>query len=407
MLKRLLLLLLTGISSALNAQFKNDNILYTTIDIKELCTALEANKGYLLLDVRTKAEFDDTATAASYNLGHLKGAVNISARELSTRIAEISAYKHKPVFIYCSHSQRSRRAGKMLADSGFTKVFNVNGGITSVYYHSLYQSPCFQRLLETKNPYNFISATELCKKLQSDHSPYLLDVRPDSAFRHISMDAKENAYGAFHRTVNIPLQELRSNWQQVPRQREIVITDIYGEDAALAAKLLCEKGYKRVSVLIEGVDRLIQSDEKEVLCKRSMYQAPVSYPILSTTEFARQYQQNKNVVFLDIRSREEYKNAHTDNWRNIGHMVNAINMPADELQQADKIPGADKNSTIIVYSFGNSPEIYAVADGLYKDGYTRVQVLAGGIFNLRWTAGNEKGYAWLKDLVTDIPEQNQ
>jgi rhodanese-related sulfurtransferase len=151
MLKQFILFLLLGISSGINAQFKNDNVKYTTIDMADLCKALNANNGYLLLDVRTKGEFYDTSSSASYNLGRLNGAVNISVRELGSRIADISNYKDKPVFIYCSHSQRSRRAGKMLADSGFTKVFNVNGGITSIYYNSLYTSPCMRKMLESFN----------------------------------------------------------------------------------------------------------------------------------------------------------------------------------------------------------------------------------------------------------------
>jgi hypothetical protein len=34
-------------------------------------------------------------------------------------------------------------------------------------------------------------------------------------------------------------------------------------------------------------------------------------------------------------------------------------------------------------------------------------VIFGGIFNMRWTAGNVKGQSYLKDFVVDIPEANQ
>lgn len=394
-------------TTMINAQFKNDNVLYTTVDPADLCAKLKQNKGYLLLDVRSKGEYADSSSFAGYNFGHLRGAINIDVRELGTRLSEISEYRNRPVFLYCSHSQRSRRAGKMLADSGFTKVFNVNGGLTSLYYHSLYNVPCLKDLLESSNPYAIISAKDLCRKMNNTLKPFLLDVRPDSAFRHISLDAKENAYGAFAGTINIPLADLEKRMAEVPHDREIIITDIYGDESAKAAQLLTQKGYTQVSVLIEGIDRLIQTDEKEVACKTSLYRSPAAYPILSTIEFARQYQHDKKIVLLDIRSREEYTNNHKESWRNIGHLVNAVNMPADELRTASSIPGVDKQSTIVVYAFGNSPEIYAVADGLYKDGYTHVMALAGGIFNIRWSAGNVTGYAWLKDIVKDVPEKNQ
>src|SRR5689334_13711449 len=118
--------LILVISIAAKGQFKNDNVLYKTVDPADLCSTLEKNKGYILLDVRSSPEYADTSTSASLNLGHLKGARNIDIGQLGKRLSEIKEYKDQPVFVYCSHSQRSRRASKMLADSGYTNVFNIN-----------------------------------------------------------------------------------------------------------------------------------------------------------------------------------------------------------------------------------------------------------------------------------------
>ncbi|MBL7746341.1 MAG: rhodanese-like domain-containing protein [Chitinophagaceae bacterium] len=394
-------------SFAVNAQFKNDNVLYKTVDPADLCATLAANKGYLLLDVRTAGEFHDTSSSPSYNLGHLKGAININVRELGTKLAEIKAYKDKPVFIYCSHSQRSRRAGKMLADSGFTKLFNINGGMTALHYSDLKQKGCLNKMVETRNNYSIISAVELCGKMIQTNKPFLLDVRPDSAFRHISRDAKENAYGAFAFSVNIPLADLAKRIKELPRNQEIIITDIYGDEATQAAELLIENSFSKVSVLIEGIDRLLQMDEKEVSCKNSLYRSPVKYEILSTVEFGRYAKKNKNFMLLDIRTSEEFANKHSENWRNIGHLKDAVNIPAADLEQSIAGLGTDKTKEIIIYGLGGSPEVFAVASGLYKEGFTNIKVLAGGIFNLRWTAGNVKGQSFLHDWVIDIPETNQ
>src|SRR6185436_18121795 len=91
------------------AQYKNDNVLYKTVDPDDLCAALQKNSGYLLLDVRTAGENCDTSSMG-LNIGHLNGAKNIEVGELGTRLSEIKDYKDQPVFVYCSHSQRSRRA---------------------------------------------------------------------------------------------------------------------------------------------------------------------------------------------------------------------------------------------------------------------------------------------------------
>src|SRR5437868_4231255 len=109
-MKRSFFLLLSFASLTVQAQFKADNVKYTTVFPEDLCKTLMASKGYLLLDVRSPGEFDDTSSANGLNIGHLKNATNINITQLPQRVQEISSYKDQPVFIYCSHSQRSRRA---------------------------------------------------------------------------------------------------------------------------------------------------------------------------------------------------------------------------------------------------------------------------------------------------------
>ena len=132
-MKQLLLLIGSFIlCSTINAQYQFDNVKFKTVYIEDLCQTLKENPGFLLLDVRSTGEFHDTSTSINYNIGHLNNAINIDVRELPVRLKELYAYKNKPVFIYCSHSQRSRRASALLADSGFTKVYNINGGLTNL-----------------------------------------------------------------------------------------------------------------------------------------------------------------------------------------------------------------------------------------------------------------------------------
>src|ERR1044071_4450127 len=133
MLSKTLLGALCLVAFAASAQYKNDNVKFKTVDPTDLCAFLQANPGYLILDVRSKGENCDTSSNG-LNIGRIKGAKNIDVGELGGRLNEISDYKESPVFVYCSHSQRSRRASAMLADSGFTHVYNINGGMTAVYY---------------------------------------------------------------------------------------------------------------------------------------------------------------------------------------------------------------------------------------------------------------------------------
>lgn len=73
-----------------------------------------------LVDVRTPEEF-----AA----GHLEGAVNYNFYDddFQQKIARLD--KNRPVLVYCAVGGRSGSAAGQLAGMGFTKVFDLSGGI--------------------------------------------------------------------------------------------------------------------------------------------------------------------------------------------------------------------------------------------------------------------------------------
>jgi rhodanese-related sulfurtransferase/predicted nucleic-acid-binding Zn-ribbon protein len=89
------------------------------------------NEKLVLLDVRTPEEFNGTVAD---KFGRLAGAINIPVQELEKRITELKAYKDKEIIVYCSHSHRSPMASYMLMQHGFTKVTNMEYGMSE--WHS-------------------------------------------------------------------------------------------------------------------------------------------------------------------------------------------------------------------------------------------------------------------------------
>lgn len=389
---------------AAQAQYKNDNVSFKTVDWTNLCNELQNNKGYLLLDVRSPGEYGDTSQYASLNIGRLKGAENISVQQLGHRLSEIDSYKNKPVFVYCSHSQRSRRASKMLSDSGFTNVYNINGGMTAAYYTNAKDKDCLQSLIVTGDKYNVISAADICKKLSAkNNNVFVLDVRSDSAFRHISANAQENAYGIIKGSTNIPLAELETKLSSVPRDKEIIVVDLSGGDAAKAAALLKEKGFEKVSTLIEGIDRWLSENNSNACA--NLYVSPVSYKIMNSMVFANAVRGNKDGLVLDVRSADEFTNKHKDTWRNVGHIKNAINIPGTELSQRISEISPYKNKPVFLYDFSGSTALFESANLLAQQGFTNINLLVNGLFDIRWAAANLNEPA-LKDVVTDVPDYN-
>lgn len=72
-------------------------------------------RGALLLDVRTKAEFDT---------GHLPGATNIPLPILTANVAAVGDVK-RPVVVYCASGTRSALASVVLKRFGFSQVADL------------------------------------------------------------------------------------------------------------------------------------------------------------------------------------------------------------------------------------------------------------------------------------------
>ena len=387
------------ISIQLNAQYKNDNVLYKTVYPEDLGRQLKASPGYLLLDVRSSGEHEDTSLIG-LNIGRLKNAKNIDIRQLGTRINELQEYKNTPVFVYCSHSQRSRRAGKMLADSGFTKVYNINGGMTALIQADYGLTDIY----ETKGNYRVLSPVEFCKQIK-DKNVYVLDVRADSAWNGTTGNEIINSMGKIKNSVHIPFATLENSLSQIPKDRSIIVADEYGGGSIKAANMLTSNGYKNVAVLFDGIYSLAISNMSEATCKSEILQSNKKYYILSADEFDALAKKDKDVTIVDIRSAAEYNNQFKDTWRNIGHIKNAINIPTTDLQSRLTEISAMKYKPVIVYGFSSS-EAYTAAVKLVENGFSNVNILAGGIFNLRWRAANIKGKAALKEWVIDVPADN-
>jgi rhodanese-related sulfurtransferase/DNA-directed RNA polymerase subunit RPC12/RpoP len=105
---------------------KKSTVVFNRIEPDALCSYVASHPGVILLDVRSKREFEGKSTP---DYGTLKNAINIPIQEMDKRITELDAYKNKEIIVYCSHSQRSSRVSYQLTQNGFTKVTNMQGGL--------------------------------------------------------------------------------------------------------------------------------------------------------------------------------------------------------------------------------------------------------------------------------------
>ena len=88
----------------------------TVLQLKEM---QEANKEFVLLDVRETFE---------YEFANLGGEL-VPLDQLPDRLNEIEQYKEKEMIVMCRSGSRSARACEYLSRNGFTNVKNLKGGI--------------------------------------------------------------------------------------------------------------------------------------------------------------------------------------------------------------------------------------------------------------------------------------
>lgn len=93
---------------------------YESIEPKEFAKIVAATSNAQIIDVRTPEEFESV---------HIDNAQNINwnGNDFDTKAAVLD--KNQAVFVYCMVGGRSKKASEKLLEMGFTKVYDLQGGI--------------------------------------------------------------------------------------------------------------------------------------------------------------------------------------------------------------------------------------------------------------------------------------
>lgn len=102
---------------------------------------------------------------------------------------------------------------------------------------------------------------------------------------------------------------------------------------------------------------------------RKLVENPKDYKIVSPQAALERIKQDKNIVLLDVRSREEYNDK-------LGHLENSILIPIDELEDRVGELASYKDKTVIAYCSHGIRSARA-AKLLTKKGYSVVSLMGG------------------------------
>ena len=91
---------------------------YKRISMDEAKTLMEKEEGYILLDVRTKGEYES---------GYIPGAINIPLSDIDEKIISSLPDKSQMILVYCRSGNRSREASDKLSKLGYSNVLEIGG----------------------------------------------------------------------------------------------------------------------------------------------------------------------------------------------------------------------------------------------------------------------------------------
>jgi len=80
------------------------------------------NQGATVLDLRA---------AEAYAAGHINGARHFDAGQIAGAAEALKKYKERPLIVYCDRGMTASGAVRTLVQQGFSKVFNLRGGIAA------------------------------------------------------------------------------------------------------------------------------------------------------------------------------------------------------------------------------------------------------------------------------------
>lgn len=119
-MKKWILLLLAGLLLTACGQEKENaqEAVYRNITAEEAKEIMDSQEGYIILDVRAQAEYDE---------GHIPGAIVIPHTEIEDRAEEELPDKDQLILVYCRSGRRSKIAAEALVELGYTNIREFGG----------------------------------------------------------------------------------------------------------------------------------------------------------------------------------------------------------------------------------------------------------------------------------------
>ena len=104
----------------MNKKEKNieNEVVIKHVSMNDIVQIMEENENYIILDVRTQAE---------YNQGHIPNAICIPNETIDENVLNKLPDKNQMILVYCRSGNRSKQAAEKLKKLGYTNLIEFGG----------------------------------------------------------------------------------------------------------------------------------------------------------------------------------------------------------------------------------------------------------------------------------------
>ncbi len=117
-MKKLIPIVLSALMLSGCAGAGNQTNSYRQITMDEAGTMMERESGYIILDVRTPAEFAEK---------HIPNAINVPNENIGTDEISQLPNKDQLIMVYCRSGRRSKEAAEKMVKLGYTNIVEFGG----------------------------------------------------------------------------------------------------------------------------------------------------------------------------------------------------------------------------------------------------------------------------------------
>lgn len=116
----ILTIIIIGVVCIMNKKEKiiENEVIIKHVSMNDIVQIMEENENYIILDVRTQAE---------YNQGHIPNAICIPNETIDENVVNKLLDKNQMILVYCRSGNRSKQAAEKLKKLGYTNLIEFGG----------------------------------------------------------------------------------------------------------------------------------------------------------------------------------------------------------------------------------------------------------------------------------------